>query len=135
MALRVFIIEDNPLTLEQLRDLLDGIDGISVIGSAGTQHQALAWLEHHAAECDAMVLDVMLASGSGLGVLATFDVRKHGLACVVFTNYHHESFVRRCHALGAAEVVDKGGSPERLIECLAQWSRQRGGEQGSLAFD
>lgn len=135
MSLRIFIVEDNLYTLEQLRDLLNGIEGITVIASARTQDAALAWLEAHASECDAIVLDVMLASGSGLGVLSAFDVRRHGVACAVFTNYHHEHFVRRCRALGATEVVDKSGSPERLIECLSEWSRQRGGEQASLGFD
>jgi DNA-binding NarL/FixJ family response regulator len=49
LSLRVFIVEDHPQTLRQLCAMLDGVPGITVAGSAQTEHGAVEWLEAHAA--------------------------------------------------------------------------------------
>lgn len=110
-----FIVEDSPVILENLVAALEELAPVRVVGSAGDEVSALQWLDSSADSCDLLIIDIILKSGSGLGVLrSTANV---GLSAkrVVLTNYASPAMRERCTALGAHRVFDKSSELEELI--------------------
>lgn len=67
--LRCLIAEDQVMFLELLQRLLDGLPGLRVIATAGTTKAAIAACRLH--RPDLLILDLSLADGDGLPVLAS----------------------------------------------------------------
>ena len=69
MPLNMFVIEDSAVIRENLIATLEELAPVRVIGCAEEEQGAVTWLEAHRRDCDVVVVDVFLKSGSGLGVL------------------------------------------------------------------
>jgi DNA-binding NarL/FixJ family response regulator len=114
-VLRTFIVEDNPIILDNLAATLEEMAPVRVVGSAVDEADALRRLDLLRGEVDLVVIDVFLRRGSGLGVLrhtaaACFDAKR-----VVLTNYATPETRARCRALGADRVFDKSTDLEELL--------------------
>lgn len=125
---RAFIVEDNPLILENLRATLEEIGDVKVVGSAVDEETAVKWMQARAAECDVMIVDIVLKTGTGLGVLQAALDGAWLAQRVVLTNYSTPEMRRRCQDLGASRVFDKSNELEELIAycaCVRQGQGQR----------
>lgn len=115
-ALRTFIVEDSPIIRENLIATLEEMTPVRVVGSAEDEGGALRWLDDPAHACDLVIVDVVLRSGSGLGVLRAAArpaaVRRR---FVVLTNYATADMRERCRSLGADQVFDKSSELDDLI--------------------
>ncbi len=116
---RAFIVEDNPLILENLRATLEEIGDVKVVGSAVDEETAVKWMQARAAECDVMIVDIVLKTGTGLGVLQAALDGAWLAQRVVLTNYSTPEMRRRCQDLGASRVFDKSNELEELIAYCA----------------
>lgn len=117
--LRIVLIEDSPMLCDMLRDMLDEIDGVEVVGDAGDERAALAALEQHRA--DVAIVDLELRQGSGLGVLARLlaEPERYGKPrAVVFSNHGHNSLRARCKLLGVEHFFDKSFQMDELLEFI-----------------
>lgn len=114
-----FIVEDSPIILESLVATLEELAPVKVVGTAADESSALQWLRTRPEDCDLLIIDVFLKSGSGLGVLrqaAQSGVRGRR---VVLTNYATPDMREKCQALGAHRVFDKSNELDELISyCL-----------------
>lgn len=65
-ALRVLIVDDEPLARLRLRGLVEAITEprCEVVAEAATASQATAWLREHG--CDLLLLDVQMPGADGL---------------------------------------------------------------------
>jgi len=65
-ALRILIVDDEPLARLRLRGLVDAITEprCEVVAEAATGSQAAAWLREHG--CDVVLLDVQMPGADGL---------------------------------------------------------------------
>ena len=118
--LNTFIVEDSPIILTNLVATLEELAPVKVVGSAPDEAGALRWLNEAANQCDLVIIDVFLKSGSGLGVLKSST--RAGLAAkrVVLTNYATTDMRRKCAELGADRVFDKSSELEELIAYCAR---------------
>ncbi len=114
--LRTFIVEDSPVILENLVDMLEELTPVKVIGSAPDEQGAVSWLSEGHQGCDLMIIDIFLKGGSGLGVLRAAAQSGRQIKRVVLTNYATPDMRRRCDELGADRVFDKSSELEDLIE-------------------
>lgn len=113
--LRTFIVEDSPLILQRLIATLEELAPVRVVGSAADEASAVAWLERDGRQCDLLLIDIFLKSGTGLGVLrATSNLGVAGRR-VVLTNYATTDIRDACGSLGADRVFDKSGEIEGLL--------------------
>jgi len=114
-AVNTFIVEDSPIILTNLVATLEELAPVKVVGSAPDENAALRWLAAPDNHCDLVIIDVVLKSGSGLGVLK--GSARNGLLArrVVLTNYATPDMRRRCTELGADRVFDKSSELEELI--------------------
>jgi DNA-binding LytR/AlgR family response regulator len=72
-ALRTFLVEDSPVIRENLIATLEEMTPVQVVGSADEEGAAKRWLDDPSHECELVIVDVVLRSGSGLGVLRAAD--------------------------------------------------------------
>jgi two-component system, NarL family, response regulator DevR len=120
---KIFIVEDEPQTRQELVELLVGVQGFQVVGQAGTVQEALSSME--AIAPDAVILDISLPDGSGVEVLKYVRRRRWALRVVVLTGHLYEELRIKCEQLGAAATLDK-------INGLAQAREALLAEPGSL---
>ena len=114
-ALRTFLVEDSPVIRENLIATLEEMTPVQVVGSAEDEVAARRWLDDPAHQCELVIVDVVLRSGSGLGVLRA--AARSGLPrrFVVLTNYATADMRERCRSLGADRVFDKSSELDDLI--------------------
>lgn len=122
--LRVFLVEDSPIIRERLTESLSAPGRIEVIGHVDTEQAAVAALKN--AAWDALVLDLQLKQGTGLGVLkAIAATRPSGSKVIVLTNYAIPQFRDRSVALGADYFFDKSREYYRVRSVLEEMARAR----------
>ena len=112
--MKTFIVEDNPIILEKLVSTLQELTPVQVVGSAADEARALAWLGEPGHDCELLIVDIFLKSGSGLGVLRRTADHGPGKR-VVLTNYATPDIRETCRMLGADRVFDKSSELEELI--------------------
>ncbi len=125
---KTFIVEDSPIILDNLVATLEEWAPVRVVGSAADEAAAVGWLLQPGHDCDLVIIDIFLKSGSGLGVLRSAASLPG--KCVVLTNYATTDMREKCHALGAHRVFDKSSELEELI---AYCSRLGDGGSGDSA--
>ena len=118
MSLRVFLVEDSKLIRERLEEGLSSAGGISIVGTADNEMAALAGL--HESGCDAVILDLQLKKGNGLGVLRSLraDPVSSRPVVIVFTNFatpRYRDISLRC---GADYFFDKSRDYDQVCQVL-----------------
>ena len=112
---RAFIVEDNPVILKDLIATLEELTPVRVVGTARTESDAVRELEERKEDLDLVIVDIFLASGSGLGVLARAQALNLPMRRVVLTNYPSPDMRQRCASLGADRLFDKSRELDELI--------------------
>jgi len=115
VMLRVLLVEDSKLLAERVREALEQIPDVSVVGTADTEAAAVSMAR--TGQVDAMILDLQLREGTGFGVLRTLG--KQRPAVVVLTNFSLPTFAERARDLGVEQFLDKGKDFERLPAVIA----------------
>lgn len=110
MSLRVFLVEDLKSIHVLMAELFSFVGGLQVVGIESTEAEARLWLEEHAGGWDVAVIDLVLAQGSGMGVLQ--HARRSGPdgQVAVFSGYVSPGVRQHCMNLGADAVFDKAES-------------------------
>uniref|UniRef100_UPI000D376E4A response regulator n=1 Tax=unclassified Variovorax TaxID=663243 RepID=UPI000D376E4A len=117
MKLAVYIVEDEPSIQDSLKVVIEGYLRARVIGSAPSEAEAVAWLRANGGGWQLLVVDLKLAQGSGLGVLAAVaQARATGCVVVALTNAASPGNRAECLRLGADAVFDKA---QEINEFLA----------------
>lgn len=114
-TLKTFIVEDSPVILNNLIATLEDLSDVRVVGSVGSEREAVSELQQRNGEVDLVIVDIFLNSGSGLGVLRRAQELALRARRVVLSNYATPEMRRRCLELGADRVFDKSSELEELI--------------------
>jgi CheY-like chemotaxis protein len=115
LFLRLYIVEDSPVILENLVAALEELAPAKVVGSAADEVTAVQWLCQDGNLCHLVIVDIFLKNGNGLGVLKSLKERGFRGKSVVLTNYATAEMKDRCVALGASCVFDKSNEVDELI--------------------
>lgn len=113
-ALRCFVVEDSPLIRQNLVATLEEMLAVRIVGFAEDERGAVEWLQQ-GVECELMIIDIFLKSGTGLEVLRQARLARPRVQLVVLTNYATADMRRRCIQLGADRVFDKSAELEELL--------------------
>jgi DNA-binding NarL/FixJ family response regulator len=122
--LRVVLVEDSPIIRERLIESLTATGHINVVGQADSESAAVAALA--TGDWDAVILDLQLKQGTGLGVLkALAGGRPEGAKVIVLTNYAIPQYRDRSLALGADYFFDKSREYDRVRNVLEEMAAAR----------
>ncbi|MBS4096626.1 MAG: response regulator transcription factor [Sulfuricella sp.] len=115
--MKICFIEDSPEILNRLRAVAAEIDGIHVVAEANTQEGALHAI--HNAQPDVVILDLHLASGSGMEVLRQARPARGKAQFIVLTNHGFPQYRDKCFSLGADHFLDKSRDFGKLSGLLS----------------
>lgn len=115
---KVFVVEDSALVRERLIEMIREIEGVDVVGEADSYGTAVAGIM--STHPDVAILDVSLAEGNGIEVLAHVKPRLPGLRGIVLTNYNSPQHLKASADAGAEYFLDKSVDFERIAEILRQ---------------
>jgi two-component system NarL family response regulator len=125
--IRVAIVDDHPVVREGTAALLAGVEGLAIVGTAGSIEEATPLLDP--AAVDVTLLDIRLGTASGLTVLSASGGRERPLpAIVVLTAYDYPQYVAAAMRLGASGFVLKTAPIAELVDAI------RRAAAGGVAF-
>ena len=116
MHLTTILVEDNATIRSTLVPALEEMTNVRVLAMAATAGEAKEALHTWRNRWKLLVVDLFLASGSGLQVLETVIQRLPGQHVLVLSNYATAEMRRRCLELGADRVFDKSTQLEPFFE-------------------
>ena len=120
--LRILLVEDSPLLRGRLENMLSQHAAFKVTGLAAAESEAIEKLD--TVSYDAIVVDVELRPGSGIGVIRQARARNKDGAdgghvwIIVLTNYDLPTVRERCMQAGADHFLDKMREIDQLIPIL-----------------
>lgn len=121
-AVQVQIVEDLPRVQQLLRQLVEQPGRFEVTGIDDTEHEALQ--RSQAQPPDALVVDLNLRQGSGLGLIHAvrklYGASPTGPLVIVVTNHTMPVLEAACLKAGADHFLDKSRELPRLAALLNQ---------------
>jgi two-component system, OmpR family, response regulator len=121
VALRVLLVEDSRVLAERLRESLDTLDNVEVVGLVADESAAVAAVLDQ--RPDVIILDLQLKEGTGFGVMQRLgDMRP---VIIVFTNYMLPEYQRIASSLGVQHFLNKSMDYERLPQLLQEIGASR----------
>ena len=117
---RIYIVEDSPILQRLLLEMLGGIAGASVVGHADTADLAIAEIRDRAPH--AVIMDIMLESGTGFDVLkAIMPQGVAGPRTIVLSNFTGPRYRQHAALLGAAHFFDKSTEILQMFHLISRW--------------
>lgn len=116
---RVLLVEDSRQLRAVMHDMLQGIGDFAIAGEIETEAEAGLWLDEHPGAWDLAIVDLILAQGTGIGVVARCRRAAPQAKVVVFSDYATPGIRRHCMQLGADAVFLKNQDTERLAAYCA----------------
>ena len=116
-AIRVAVVEDDRLTRDGLRVLIDGTPGFACVGAARSVEEVMA---ARMTAPDVLLLDVHLPGMSGTDAVPGFRERWPDAVILMLTVYAEESWIFASLCNGASGYLLKRTAPERLIESIRE---------------
>jgi DNA-binding NarL/FixJ family response regulator len=110
-TLRTYLVEDSWVFREALTETLDETPA-TVVGFAEDEASASAWLA--ANDCDLVVVDLWLRSGSGMGLLRWLHSAERPFRWVVLSSFVHDAARQAAVGYGADGIFDKANDLDEL---------------------
>lgn len=137
MGARILLVEDDPLIVESLTELLAG-EGYSV-ATASTQRDAIVRALGDSA-CRLVLLDISLADGNGFAVCSAVKAERPEVPVIFLTASDDEFNTVTGLTMGADDYVAKPFRPRELLARIAAALRRAQPERralrlGPLAID
>lgn len=129
MALKAFIVEDQPQIRDSLVEALAELGRIEAVGFATDEKSATAWLCDPSNQWDIAIVDLVLVAGggSGFGVLQALRNRPVARKVIVLTGTANPQVRRHCEEMGADGVFDKAMETEAMLDYCVALARAAGG--------
>jgi two-component system chemotaxis response regulator CheB len=105
--LRVLVVDDSAFNRKQISEILEGIDGVRVVGKAAHGEEALRMLG--VLDVDLITLDLEMPKMDGFAFLRLAMARKP-IPVVVVSTHDAKPNLFRALELGALDFVAKGGT-------------------------
>jgi len=118
LNLTILVVDDHALMREAVRAILDGADGLEVVGEAHSAASALA--QTAALDPDLVLLDLRLPDVDGLGCLDALRRRHPKTKVVIFSAVDDTELVSAALARGAEGYVLKRIDPLDLPAAIRQ---------------
>ena len=119
-AMNIIIVENSLNMHDSLQSVLSDMSEVKVVGHAVNESGAIKRIE--ALLPDAVILDLGLQSGSGIGVLEHIKKHHATIKVIVFTHYTDEICIDRCKRAGADYFFDRSFQFTQLREVLWKWA-------------
>lgn len=114
--MKTFIVEDSLMIRERLRSMMASIPNIELVGETDNEIDAVQGIGRVCP--DVVILDLVLANGSGMEVLRRIKGQPPASKVIVLTNHGYPQYQKKCMELGADYFMDKSREIETLSDLL-----------------
>jgi DNA-binding NarL/FixJ family response regulator len=115
-SLRILLVDDHEVVRLGLATLLEDTPGVSVVGEAGSAHEALRACER--LEPDLVILDIRLPDQPGVDVCHRITQRWPAIKVIILTSFANDDLIADAIAAGAAGYVLKQVGNEELLRAI-----------------
>src|SRR3990170_2181118 len=116
--MRIAIVEDDPMQLENLRILLNGEDTMQVVGAYNSGEKALE--EICEVSPDVLLVDIGLPGMSGVELIDRVTLEMPDVEVMVFTGHAEREIIFAAIKAGASGYILKGVPPREIIEAIQE---------------
>lgn len=120
-AIRVLLVEDEPLLREGLSKLLEIEDGIEVVGEAGDGIQALEWVS--VCRPDVALVDARMPRMDGVELIERLGRGYPDVAAVMLTTFDEDAYILGALRGGARGYLLKDITPAELVAAIRRVHR------------
>ena len=113
---RVLLVDDDALVRAGLSMMLDGADGIAVVGEAADGDQVSAAIDAHSP--DVVLMDLRMPRVDGITATRRLRARAHPLEVIVLTTFDADENVLRALRAGASGFLLKDSPPGQIAEAI-----------------
>jgi len=124
MSLKTLIVDDEPIARQVLREELEAIEDVEIVGEAESGPEALEKIARQ--QPNLVLLDLQMPGMSGLEVVRNLEGGRRLPAIVIVTAY--DKFALQAFEAGAVDYLLKPVGRERLAEAV-QRARERTGAE------
>lgn len=117
--MKLVVVEDSELVLNQLLRLISAQSGITVAGVAADEESAVAVIS--STQPDAVMLDLSLLTGSGINVLRRIRAAGSTARVLILTNHTTDTLRRKCESHGIDGFYDKSNQAPACLDHLFSW--------------
>jgi DNA-binding NarL/FixJ family response regulator len=118
--MKTVIVEDSQVIQDWLASELQAVPGVTVVGFAAGEDEALALIEREHPEL--VLLDLSLTPGHGFNVLKSLRAAGQHCKVLILTNQDVDAIGPLAASLGADGVFDKGRDFTPVIARIAAWA-------------
>ncbi|MDH6213377.1 response regulator transcription factor [Streptomyces pseudovenezuelae] len=115
-AIRLLLVDDDPLVRAGLSLMLGGADDIEVVGEAADGSEVEALVDR--TRPDVVLMDIRMPTVDGLTATERLRTRKDAPQVIVLTTFHGDEQVLRALRAGAAGFVLKDTPPKEIVEAV-----------------
>ncbi|MDB5249226.1 MAG: response regulator transcription factor [Segetibacter sp.] len=108
----VLIVDDSPLIILKITELLEDVQNISLLTSCGTYEDALQLLSE--IQPEVVLLDINLPDKSGIQLLTYIKDNFLKTVVIMCTNHANNYYSQLCYTLGANYFIDKSKDFEKI---------------------
>lgn len=112
----IFIVDDHPLVIDGLKNMLASSETVHVIGSAMNGHDALTMLS--VCSPDIVFLDINLPDISGIDVCKKIAELYPSVKCIALSTFNENSYISRMIEQGAKGYLLKNSGREEILEAI-----------------
>ncbi|MCX5117867.1 response regulator transcription factor [Micromonospora sp. NBC_00362] len=114
--IRVVIVDDDPLVRGMLTLMLDGADGIVVVGEAADGATAITAVDRHLP--DVVLMDIRMPGVNGITATERLRRRHRPPEIIVLTTFDTDEHVVRALRAGASGFLLKDTPPEQISQAV-----------------
>jgi len=114
--IRVLAVDDHPLALAGLRQLLGALDGIELVGTATGGEEAVRLAAER--QPDVVLMDLEMPDMDGVQATRELLARRPGTAVVVLTSFSDRERILAAVDAGAAGYLLKDVQPDELVRAI-----------------
>jgi DNA-binding NarL/FixJ family response regulator len=115
-AIRVLLVDDDPLVRSGLRMMLAGADSVEVVGEADDGRGVLAAVDLHPP--DVVLMDIRMPQLDGIAATRLLRSQPSPPAVIVLTTFDADEYVLRALRAGAAGFLLKDTPPAEIVRAI-----------------
>lgn len=133
----VVVVDDHPLVRLGLRSFIELVDGVEIVGEAGSGAEAqrvVDELMRSGNAPDVVLMDILLPDGDGVATTSALRRAHPTVAVVALTSSDDAERVRSALRVGAIGYVLKDAGPDDVLAAVLAAARGEGYIESSLAL-
>jgi len=115
---KIYIIDDHPIMVQGLRELINNQKDLRIIGSTDDWHVALDQIKK--LQPDLVILDVTLKDANGIEVLKNLKIHFPNLRVLMLSMHDENLYAMRSLKAGAQGYIMKAEAVDKVLTAIRQ---------------